>query len=143
MRRIGSIAVIALVLVALVGTTVSARPTPSISGRAGVGAQGGSMLITAKVRHAAKRAPFSAVAEVYFAGSIDDPLVVPVDVELKRAGRSFVARTRVSVPDDQAVGPVDVRIVITYGVDPAVQEVTIVTTGRIVAAEEEDAPPAP
>ena len=79
------------------------------------------------VKHPLKRTSFSATAVVHFASG-------DVSVDLRRAGRSFVARVRVPVAADEALGPVSVDVTITYG--ETVQMLTI--EGVIVAPDVED-----
>ena len=85
------------------------------------------MLIKAKVKHRVKGNDFSASAQVGFASG-------PVMVDLKRVGRSFVARVRVPVAEDEALGEVPVEVTITYG---GVAQPVIPVTGRVVAADDD------
>lgn len=130
MRRTGIIAVIALLLVALVGSSVAARPDTSFRARAGVGEQGGTMLVKAKVLHRVKGTSFSASAVVKFASGT-------AKVDLKRVGKSYVARLRVPVLVDEAIGDVPVDVTITYG---GVPQPVIQVMGEVIAPLPDDAP---
>ena len=130
MRRTGIIAIIALLLVALVGSGVAARPDTTFRARAGVGEQGHRMLVKAKVLHRVKGTSFSASAVIDFASG-------PVTVELKRAGKSYVARLRVPVAADEAIGDVPVAVTITYG---GVAQPVIQVMGEVIAPLPDDAP---
>jgi len=130
MRRTGTIAVIALLLVALVGSSVAASPATTFGARAGVGEQGERMLVRAKVLHRVRGTSFSASAVVNFTSG-------PVTVELRRVGKSYVARLRVPVAADEAIGDVDVDVTITYG---GVEQPVIHVTGEVIAPLPDDAP---
>jgi hypothetical protein len=80
--------------------TFSARCTPAFPGSV--------IKVKARVGHAVRGTPFSAVASAALAGG-------PVNVNMRRAGRSFVAHGRIPVPTTQPVGPVVVTVTITYG----------------------------
>jgi len=109
MRRSAVAAILSLLLVALVGSSVSAaRPDATFGARANHAQQGGALKIVAKVKHPVKRTAFSATAVVHFATG-------DVSIELRRAGRSFVARARVPVAVDAALGPVSIDVTINYG----------------------------
>lgn len=127
MRRSVTTFVMALLLVALIGTTVAARPATSFVARAGVAEQGGTMRVMAKVKHPTKRTPYSATAIVHFASG-------DVAVELRRAGKSYVAAVRVPVAADEALGAVPVEVTIVYGETSQV----LAAEGTIVVAEPEE-----
>lgn len=113
MRRIGSLTILALLLVAAVaGTAFAARPVPAFSAHASTGHVGGSMHVSGKVLHAVRGTDFSASATVHL--STGD-----VTVPLKRAGKSFKAGARVAIPDGAATGLVAVDVTITYGASSA------------------------
>jgi hypothetical protein len=117
-------------LVALVGTSVSARPAPSFTARASAGEVGGTMLIKAKVKHREKGKTFSAVADITFpdGSTLEDQALV-------RKGRSFVARTRVEVPDTTTPGMASIVVTVDYG---GVETVLAPVNGKIVLPEEDD-----
>ncbi len=124
MRRLGIIIVLTFAFVAALGpTTLAARPGAAFRAHASSGVQGGSLHVSAKVLHAVRGNTFTATAVVHF--STGD-----VPVQLKRAGRSFQAGGRVSVPANASAGPVDVVVTITYGATPHV----VTVQGRIHAA---------
>ena len=110
MKRLGILAVVTLALVAVLGSTaLAAKPAASFWARAGHAAQGGSLHVLARVKHADRSQAFSASATVHFASG-------DVVMDLNRHGKSFTAGGRVPVADDEAVGPVAVDVTITYGV---------------------------
>jgi len=127
MRRIGTLAVVTLALVAILGATAfAARPAATFVARANHAAQGGQLQVMARVRHAVRPNAFSATATVHFAAG-------DVTVDLKRHGRSFVAGAKVPVAADEAVGPVGVDVTITYGAT-----VTLVTTTGVIQPPDPD-----
>lgn len=109
MRRRSILAVATLAFVAMFGSTaLAAKPAASFAARASNAAQGGTLHILARVRHADRTSAFSASAVVHFASG-------PVTVDLTRSGRSFTARGEVPVASDAALGPVAVEVTIRYG----------------------------
>lgn len=123
MHRVGIVAVLSLALVAIVapGVSASQNQTASFQAKANHATQGGSMLVLAKVKHATRGSTFSASAVVHFASGH----VVVVD--LNQRGRSFVARVRVPVAADEALGPVSIDVTITYNGVPE----EVATTGVV------------
>jgi hypothetical protein len=111
MRRLAIVAVMSLALVALIATSVSARPAPSFTARANHAEQGGQLRVAARVKHSTRVATFSANAVVHFA-------LGDVAVSLTRHGKSFNASAQVAVAADETLGPVAVDVTLTYnGVD--------------------------
>jgi hypothetical protein len=109
MKRLGVLAVITLACVATFGSTaVAARPAAKFVAHANHAAQGGSLLVTAKVLHPVRATAFSASAVVHFTSG-------DVTTTLKRHGRAFVAGARVPVAADATLGPVMVDVTIVYG----------------------------
>ena len=105
MRRLGTLAILTLVLVAIFGsTTLASKPITSFAAHASNAAQGGSLHILAAVKHPDRHATFTATAVVHFASG-------DVNVTLIRAGRSFTAHAKV---------PVAVDVTITNGASSAV-----------------------
>lgn len=94
----------------------TARCTPAVAG--------GSIKVMARVRHAARGKSFAAAASAAFTGAT-------TSVNLRRAGRSFVALGRIPVPAAQAPGPVTVTVTITYDGTSTV----LTCTSRIRAAD--------
>lgn len=80
--------------------TFAARCTPAFPG--------GAIKVKARVGHAVRGTTFTAAASATLASA-------PVNVNLRRAGRSFVAHGRIPVPTAQPTGPVTVTVTITYG----------------------------
>jgi hypothetical protein len=80
----------------------------------------GTIVVQAKVLHPVRGRTFSATATAKFTGAGG-----PVTVNLRRAGRSYVAIGKIRVPADQAVGPVTVEITIVYGgvTEPVIQKI--------------------
>lgn len=109
MRRLGIIAVLSLTLVALVATSVSARPATTFRAHANHAEQGGQLSVTAKVKHSTRGATFSATAVVHF-GSGD----VAVSLTTHGQGRSFHASAKVPVAAGETLGPVPVDVTFTY-----------------------------
>jgi len=85
----------------------------------------GTIVVQAKVVHAVRGTTFSATAVAHFTGAGGD-----VTVNLRRAGKSFVAVGKIRVPADQAAGPVVVDVTIVYG---GVSEPVIHKTSQIKA----------
>lgn len=110
MKQRLALAVVAMLAMTIVGTAaVSAhRPTLSLGARVTPADAGGSIHVQAKALHATRGTTFSAVAVATFASG-------DVTVNLRRAGRSFVAVGKIPVPADQPAGPVTVVVTITYG----------------------------
>jgi len=79
--------------------SMSARCTPSPAG--------GSINVQAKVRHATRGETFTAIASTNLTGGV-------AAVNLRRAGKSFVAVGKIPVPAAQPAGPVTVTVTITY-----------------------------
>jgi hypothetical protein len=96
----------------------SARCTPASAG--------GSIKIQAMVVHGARGKTFSAVAVAPFTGGA-------ATVNLRRAGKSYVAVGKIPVPAGQAAGPVVVSVTILYAGTPDVLTCTsqIQPTGAI------------
>jgi len=114
MRRLGTLAILTLVLVAIFGsTTLASKPITSFAAHASNAAQGGSLHILAAVKHPDRHATFTASAVVHFASG-------DVNVDLHRAGRSFTAHAKVPVAAAEATGPVAVDVTITNGASSAV-----------------------
>ena len=110
MKRLGALAVVTLACVALFGSTaLAAQPAATFAAHANHAAQGGSLLVTARVNHAVRASTFSATAVVHFASG-------DVSVTLKRHGHSFNAGARVAVGATEAIGPVAVDVTINYGI---------------------------
>jgi len=84
----------------------------------------GKLVVQAKVVHPVKGATFSAKATAHFVVGGD------VTVNLRRAGKSFVAVGRIPVPAGEAAGSIKVDVTITYG---GVAQDVIVKTVRIKA----------
>lgn len=109
MKRLAALAIVTLACLAIFGSTVlAARPATSFAARANHAAQGGSLHVTAKVKHPVRGTSFSASAVVHFASG-------DVNVTLKNHGHSFNAGGRAAVAADETVGPVAVDITIVYG----------------------------
>jgi hypothetical protein len=126
MRRLAIVAVTSLALVALVATSVSARPAASFTARANHAEQGAQLRVAAKVKHSVRLSTFSASAVVHFASG-------DVAVTLTPHGKSFNASGAAAVAADEAVGPVAVDVTITYnGVDQFVS-----TWGAVQPADDE------
>ena len=77
----------------------------------------------AKVLHPVRGTTFSASAVAHFSSG-------DVTVQLRRAGKSFVALGKIRVPAGQAAGPVLVDVTIVYG---GVSEPVITKSARIKA----------
>ena len=148
MRRTALAAALSLMLVAMVGGTVSAhggrghQPAPTFSARASTAEQGGTLWVGAKVGHATWGSTFTATAVVHFASG-------PVSVDLAprvrhqhrgghgapvRRGHPLVAWGAVPVGADETPGDVPVDVTITY----QTWVVTVHTFGHITG----EAPPA-
>lgn len=145
MRRGTLVAAVSLMLVTLVGGTVSAHggrghhPGPSFSARAGTASQGGKLWVGAKVRHAVRGEAISASAVVHFAsGDVTVTLETRADRRGRRGhhghfqshhrrGHAVVARARVPVGATEIPGEVLVDVTIVYGS----QTVIIHTSGLI------------
>lgn len=108
MKRLGILAVLTLAFVAAFGATAFAAKPASFAARANHAEQGGSLHVTAKVKHADRTSTFSASAIVHFASG-------DVSVTLKRHGHSYTAAGRAPVAADETVGPVSVDVTINYG----------------------------
>ena len=78
----------------------SARCTPAFAG--------GSIKVQAKVSHPARGKSFTATATATFTSAT-------ASINLRRAGRSFVAVGRIPVPSTQATGLVTVTVTISHG----------------------------
>lgn len=65
-------------------------------------------MVQAKVLHPVKGKAFSAKATAHFTTG-------DVTVQLRRAGKSFVAIGKIRVPGGQPAGSVNVDVTITYG----------------------------
>lgn len=117
MKRLGIFAVTTLAFIAIFGSTaLAARPDATFTARANHAEQGGSLHVTAKVKHGDHKSAFSASAVVHFASG-------DVSVDLTRNGRSLHAHARVPVAADAAIGPVAVDVTITYGLTSQVVSV--------------------
>ena len=68
---------------------------------------GGAIKVQAKVLHATRGKTFTATASASLLGGV-------VNVDLRRAGKSFVATGKIAVPAGQAAGDVTVTVTITY-----------------------------
>jgi hypothetical protein len=79
--------------------------------------------VQAKVLHPVRGTTFSATAVAHFTGG-------DVTIQLRRAGKSFVALGKIRVPAGQAAGPVLVDVTIVYG---GVTEPVITKTSQIKA----------
>ena len=134
MRRLGFIAVASLALLAIAAPVVQAGhgsghtpKTPTFVAKTNTAVQGGALRISAKVKHPARGATFSATAVVHFASG-------DVTVTLNRHGKSFNARGMAPVSDTETTGAVAVDVTVTYnGVAQLVQ-----TEGRIQPADDDD-----
>ncbi|HSW43144.1 MAG TPA: hypothetical protein VLM76_11605 [Patescibacteria group bacterium] len=100
----------------------SARCTPAFAG--------GSIKVQARVGHAVRGRSFTATASAAFTGAT-------ASVNLRRAGKSFVALGRIPVPAAQAIGPVTVTVTITYDGTSTVRT----CTSRIHVADASDTLP--
>jgi hypothetical protein len=80
--------------------------------------------VQAKVLHPVRGTTFSASAVAHFTGGLN------VTVQLRRAGKSFVALGKIRVPAAQAAGPVLVDVTIVYG---GVTQPVITKTSQIKA----------
>jgi hypothetical protein len=69
----------------------------------------GTIKVHAKVLHPVRGSAFSATATATFVNG------GPVTVQLRRAGKSFVAVGKIKVPAGEPAGTVVVDITITYG----------------------------
>jgi len=143
MRRVALAAALSLMLVTLVGGTVSAHrgghsPEPSYSAWAGTASQGGRLLVVAMVRHARPGTDYSASAVVHFA---DGDVTVTLEPRANRRGghghhrgapshrrgQTVVARGWVPVAATEPPGPVLVDVTIVFGTE----SLTINTAGLI------------
>jgi hypothetical protein len=79
--------------------------------------------VQAKVKHPARHSTFTAWAVAHFSSG-------DVKIQLRRAGKSFVAHGKIRVPAGQAAGPVLVDVTIVYG---GVTEPIITKTSQIKA----------
>lgn len=127
MRRLGLIAIVSLCFVALVGTTVLARPASPFSVKASRAQVGGHLDLSVKAGKSVKNPKFTATAVVHFASG-------DVKVELTRKGKSYEARARVRVGAKEAPGEVAVDFTITYGG----LSLVLSTKGVIEAPERDD-----
>jgi hypothetical protein len=145
MRRTAIAAALSLMLVTLVGGTVSAhggrehQPAPSFAARAGTANQGENLWVGAKEQHAVRGTAFSASAVVHFvSGDVTVPLETRADrlghrghhgrVQFHpRRGQSLHARAWVPVGATETPGDVPVDVTIVYGA----QTVVIHTTGHV------------
>jgi hypothetical protein len=94
--------------VALVGTSVLARPTTTaFSVKAGKSKPGGNIELSVKGKSSVKNAKFTATATIHFASG-------DVTTELLRKGRSYEARARVRVGAGEVPGDVGVDITIVF-----------------------------
>ncbi len=84
---------------------------PSFSARCSPAVAGGHIQVLAKVNHAVRGTTFTAAATGAFSGGT-------AAINLRRAGKSFVAHGKITVPAGQATGPVTVGVTITYGGSP-------------------------
>jgi len=100
----------------------SARCTPAFAG--------GSIKVLARVGHAVRGRTFTATASAAFTPPTPT-------VNLRRAGRSFVALGRIPVPAGQAAGPVTVTVTIIYDGTPNV----LTCTSRIHLVDADDTDP--
>ncbi len=133
MRRGVLVAALSLMLVTLVGGTVSAhdrggpRAAPSFGAGAGTASQGGSLRVDAVVLGANGRAAFSASAVVHFtSGDVNVTLQTKADrwghgghharVQFRhRRGQLLLARAWVPVSATENPGQVPVDVTIVYG----------------------------
>ena len=146
MRRGMLVAALSLMLVTLVGGTVSAhgrgghhRPPQSFGAGAGTADQGGSLRVDAVVLGAVPGTPFSASAVVHFAsGDVSVTLQTRADrwghrghhgrVQFRhRRGHVLLARAWVPVGATETPGQVPVDVTIVYGT----QTVVVHTTGVV------------
>lgn len=100
----------------------TARCTPAFAG--------GSIKVRARVGHAVRDRTFTATASAAFTTATPS-------VNLRRAGRSFVALGRIPVPAAQAAGPVTVTVTITYDGTSTV----LTCTSRIHLVDADDTNP--
>lgn len=109
------------------GATPEAKPKPAkvATFRAQVSRSHpcGTIKVKARVLHPAHHTTFSAWAVAHFSSG-------DVKIQLKRAGKSFVARGKIHVPAGQAAGPVLVDVTIVYG---GVTELAITKTSQVKA----------
>jgi hypothetical protein len=87
--------------------TASAQPVPQFAVTCTPAAIGGSIHVQARVIHAVKGKTFVAVASAPLTGGT-------AAVNLRRAGKSFVAVGKIAVPSTQTAGTVPVTVTITY-----------------------------
>lgn len=111
MRRAFFVLLVAALAATVVAAPVMARPAATQGAHASAAVQGEPLLVKAQVRHAVRGQPFSATAVATFdtpSGPVSQPL------DLKRAGKSFIARAKVSVPAD-ATGTATIEVTVSYG----------------------------
>jgi hypothetical protein len=124
MRRSTLSALLGILLVVVASTSVmAARPATSFLARAGVAEQGERLHVMAKVKHPVRGTTYRASAVVHFPSG-------DLSVELRRAGKSFVAHAKVPVGAEETLGPVGIDVTITYGGAPQL----VSTEGTVVPA---------
>jgi hypothetical protein len=102
--------------------------TATLQVKAGSAEQGGTLKLRARAKHGDRTQAFGATAVVHFVSG-------DVTVTLERHGKSFNARVKVPVAQDEALGDVPVDFSVTYGA--AVQAMG--ATATIRAADEDHA----
>jgi hypothetical protein len=134
MKRLGIVAVVSLALMTVLSSTsFAARPSASLVGHASAAVPGGTLHVSATVKHAGKATLGAATAVIHFGGT--DPSG-DVTVTLRRVGRSYVVKGRVPVPETQPIG----RVLVDFSVMLGATELKATARARIVPQVPADNP---